>query len=274
MDSLQLQQCRRLASLSSATSSSNSSLYSATAPPPPSVGAWPPGHATRAANLHFIRSRSGAPQQGALGRHSVKLVQDGPRAARARAPLSRGRLGAISVFCIMQISAKLATHHVIFVMTGQGLERPDKGKGVARPRKRQRQAPKYVLRVPARLPTTAAGSTSSVGPPPTPTIQPPTPAVDPTPTPAVDPTPTPALISSLSATLLMPFVFFDRVELPSDQPPCRTFRSVQGVVGDTNRHRNHCRPRRRFLPPYLFSAALFKVMKETPPIPETLSPRG
>ncbi|KOM28310.1 hypothetical protein LR48_Vigan520s000200 [Vigna angularis] len=78
-------------------------------------------------------------------------------------------------------------------MTGQGSERPDKGKGVARPRKRQRQAPKYVLRVPARLPTTLAGSTSSVGPPPTPTVQPPTPAVDPTPTPAVDPTPTPAI---------------------------------------------------------------------------------
>ncbi|KOM26028.1 hypothetical protein LR48_Vigan215s000800 [Vigna angularis] len=45
---LELQQCRTLASLSSETSSSNSSLYSATAPPPPSVGAWPPGHATRA----------------------------------------------------------------------------------------------------------------------------------------------------------------------------------------------------------------------------------
>ncbi|XP_047156732.1 uncharacterized protein LOC124827670, partial [Vigna umbellata] len=71
-------------------------------------------------------------------------------------------------------------------------DRPDKGKGVARPRKRQRQAPKYVLRVPARLPTTAAGSTSSVGPPPTPIVQPPTPAVDPTPTPAVHPSATPA----------------------------------------------------------------------------------
>ncbi|KOM55207.1 hypothetical protein LR48_Vigan10g109900 [Vigna angularis] len=58
-------------------------------------------------------------------------------------------------------------------MTGQGSERPDKGKGVARPRKRQR--------------------TSSVGPPPTPTVQPPTPAVDPTPTPSVDPTPTPVV---------------------------------------------------------------------------------
>ncbi|KOM47378.1 hypothetical protein LR48_Vigan07g108200 [Vigna angularis] len=77
-------------------------------------------------------------------------------------------------------------------MTGQGSERPDKGKGVARPRKRQRQAPKYVLRVAARLPTTAAGSTSSVGPPPTPTVQPPTPPVDPTPTPAVHPSTTPA----------------------------------------------------------------------------------
>ncbi|KOM49996.1 hypothetical protein LR48_Vigan08g082300 [Vigna angularis] len=74
-------------------------------------------------------------------------------------------------------------------MTGQGSERPDKGKGVARPTKRQRQAPKYVLRVPTRLPITAAGSTSSVGPPPTPIIQPPTPAADPTPTFAVDPSP-------------------------------------------------------------------------------------
>ncbi|KOM48316.1 hypothetical protein LR48_Vigan07g202000 [Vigna angularis] len=78
-------------------------------------------------------------------------------------------------------------------MTRQGSERPDKGKGVARPRKRQRQAPKYVLRMPARLPTTTAGSTSSVGPPPTPTVQPPTPAVDPTPTPAVHPSTTPAI---------------------------------------------------------------------------------
>ncbi|KOM43495.1 hypothetical protein LR48_Vigan05g109900 [Vigna angularis] len=85
-------------------------------------------------------------------------------------------------------------------MTGQGSERPDKGKGVARPKKRQRQAPKYVLRVPARLPTIAAPGTSSVGPPPTPTMQPPTPAVDPTPTSAihrypthaVHPSPTPA----------------------------------------------------------------------------------
>ncbi|KOM43122.1 hypothetical protein LR48_Vigan05g072600 [Vigna angularis] len=76
-------------------------------------------------------------------------------------------------------------------MTGQGSERPDKGKGVARPRKRQRLAPKYVLRVPCRLPTTAASSTSSVGPPPTPTVQPPTPAVDPTPTPSVQPSTTP-----------------------------------------------------------------------------------
>ncbi|XP_052723842.1 verprolin-like [Vigna angularis] len=67
------------------------------------------------------------------------------------------------------------------------------GKGVARPRKRQRQAPKYVLRVPARLPTTAASSTSYVGPPPTPTIQPPTPAVDHTPTSKIDPYSTPAV---------------------------------------------------------------------------------
>ncbi|KOM26284.1 hypothetical protein LR48_Vigan247s000200 [Vigna angularis] len=78
-------------------------------------------------------------------------------------------------------------------MTGQGSERPDKGKGVARPTKRQRQAPKYVLRVPARLPTTAVGSTSSVGPPPTPIIQPPTPAAAPSPPPAAHPSTTRAL---------------------------------------------------------------------------------
>ncbi|KOM51812.1 hypothetical protein LR48_Vigan09g047100 [Vigna angularis] len=93
-------------------------------------------------------------------------------------------------------------------MTGQGSERPDKGKGVARPTKRQRQTPKYVLRVPARLPTIAAGSTSSVGPPPTPIIQPPTPAADPSPplaaqpstTPAVDPSPPPAAHTSTTPT--------------------------------------------------------------------------
>ncbi|XP_052728617.1 uncharacterized protein LOC128195378 [Vigna angularis] len=62
-------------------------------------------------------------------------------------------------------------------MTGQGSDKPDKGKGVARPKKRQRKAPKYVLRVPSTLPT--------------PTVQPPsTPAVHPpSPTPAVHPPP-------------------------------------------------------------------------------------
>ncbi|KOM57492.1 hypothetical protein LR48_Vigan11g052500 [Vigna angularis] len=77
-------------------------------------------------------------------------------------------------------------------MTGQGSERPDKGKRVARPKKRQRQAPKYVLRVLATLPTTVAPSPSSVGPPPTLVIHPPpTPTVDPNPTPALHPSPTP-----------------------------------------------------------------------------------
>ncbi|XP_047150481.1 BEN domain-containing protein 4-like, partial [Vigna umbellata] len=65
-----------------------------------------------------------------------------------------------------------------------------KEKGVARPEKSQRQAPKYVLRVLAKLPTTAAPSPSYVGPPPTPTIQPPTPAVDPIHTSAIHPYPT------------------------------------------------------------------------------------
>ncbi|KOM49650.1 hypothetical protein LR48_Vigan08g047700 [Vigna angularis] len=78
-------------------------------------------------------------------------------------------------------------------MTGQGSERPDKGKGVARPKKRQRQGPKYVLRVPAKLPTIVARSTSSVGPPPTPTIQPPTPVIEPTPSSTIHPYPTPTV---------------------------------------------------------------------------------
>ncbi|KOM28552.1 hypothetical protein LR48_Vigan549s010700 [Vigna angularis] len=79
-------------------------------------------------------------------------------------------------------------------MTGQDSERPDKGKGVARPKRRQRQTPKYVLMVPATLPTTVAPSSSSVGPPPTPAIHPPpTSAIHPPPTPAVDPTPTSAI---------------------------------------------------------------------------------
>ncbi|BAT88787.1 hypothetical protein VIGAN_05239600, partial [Vigna angularis var. angularis] len=49
------------------------------------------------------------------------------------------------------------------VMTGEGLERRDKRKGVARPIKRQRQAPKYVLRLLATLPIIAAPSPSSMG---------------------------------------------------------------------------------------------------------------
>ncbi|KOM55232.1 hypothetical protein LR48_Vigan10g112400 [Vigna angularis] len=85
-------------------------------------------------------------------------------------------------------------------MTGQGSECPDKGKGVARPKKRQRKTPKYVLRVPARRPTIAAPGTSSVGPPPTSTIQPLTPVVHPSPTPAAHPSTTPA------AYLLPPLV--------------------------------------------------------------------
>ncbi|KOM26301.1 hypothetical protein LR48_Vigan252s001300 [Vigna angularis] len=72
-------------------------------------------------------------------------------------------------------------------MTGEGSERRDKGKGVARLKKRQRQAPKYVLRVSATLPTTIAPSPSSVGPSPTPTVHPPpTPAVHPPLTPTAD----------------------------------------------------------------------------------------
>ncbi|KOM25562.1 hypothetical protein LR48_Vigan118s001200 [Vigna angularis] len=101
-------------------------------------------------------------------------------------------------------------------MIGQGSERLDKGKGVARPRKRQRQAPKYVLRVPAKLPTTAACNTSSVGPPPTPTIQTLTPAVDPTPTSGIHPYPTPAVHPSTTPTAdpLPPLVIITHTPAP------------------------------------------------------------
>ncbi|KOM31213.1 hypothetical protein LR48_Vigan01g076800 [Vigna angularis] len=86
-------------------------------------------------------------------------------------------------------------------MTGQGSERPDKGNGIARPKKRQRQTPKYVLKVSATLPTIAAPSPPSVGPPPTPAIHPPpTPAIDPTPTSAIHPSPTPTLHPSPTPT--------------------------------------------------------------------------
>ncbi|KOM49648.1 hypothetical protein LR48_Vigan08g047500 [Vigna angularis] len=78
-------------------------------------------------------------------------------------------------------------------MTREGSERRDKGKEVARPKKRQRQTPKYVLRVPATLPITVYLSSSSVGPSPTPVVHPPpTPIVHPPPTPVVHPLPTPA----------------------------------------------------------------------------------
>ncbi|XP_052735603.1 uncharacterized protein LOC128197571 [Vigna angularis] len=52
-------------------------------------------------------------------------------------------------------------------MTGQGSDKPDKGKGVARPKKRQRKAPKYVLRVPTSSSSTppSAGDAEDVDPP-------------------------------------------------------------------------------------------------------------
>ncbi|KOM50026.1 hypothetical protein LR48_Vigan08g085300 [Vigna angularis] len=125
-------------------------------------------------------------------------------------------------------------------MRGQGSECPYKGNGVARPKKRQRQAPKYVLRVPARLPTIAAPDTSSVGPSSTPTIQPLTPAVDPTPTfavhryntPAVHPSPTPATHPSTTPTadplpppvIITPTPLPNRTSIPSSSciPPSET----------------------------------------------------
>ncbi|KOM37582.1 hypothetical protein LR48_Vigan03g096400 [Vigna angularis] len=81
-------------------------------------------------------------------------------------------------------------------MTREGSERRDKGKGVARPKKRQRQAPKYVLRVPATLPISATLSPSSVGPSPTPAIHPPpTPAANILPPVIITLTPPPVIIT-------------------------------------------------------------------------------
>ncbi|XP_014511589.1 classical arabinogalactan protein 9-like [Vigna radiata var. radiata] len=91
-------------------------------------------------------------------------------------------------------------------MMREGSDRPDKGKGVARPKKRQRQAPKYVLRVSTTLPTPTVHllpsstvhhpPTSTVHPPPTPTVHPPPcSAVHPPPTLAADPPPTPMIIT-------------------------------------------------------------------------------
>ncbi|XP_047174180.1 classical arabinogalactan protein 9-like, partial [Vigna umbellata] len=102
-------------------------------------------------------------------------------------------------------------------MIGEGLERRDKGKGVARPKKRQRQTPKYVLRVPATLPTTAAPSPSSVVPSPTPAVHPPpTFAVHPPPTPVVDILP-PLVIITLTAppVIITPIAPPDPTSIPS-----------------------------------------------------------
>ncbi|XP_022635948.1 MAGE-like protein 2 [Vigna radiata var. radiata] len=82
-------------------------------------------------------------------------------------------------------------------MTREGSDRPDKGKGVARSKKRQRKTAKYVLKVPDTLPTPTfavhPSPTPVVHPPPTHTVHPPppNPAVHPPPpTPAVHPPPT------------------------------------------------------------------------------------
>ncbi|XP_014503085.1 branchpoint-bridging protein-like [Vigna radiata var. radiata] len=79
-------------------------------------------------------------------------------------------------------------------MTGEGSDRPNKGKGIARPKKRQRQSPKYVLRVPATLPTPTTvvhpPPTTAVDPPPTTTVHlPHTTVVHPPPTATVNPPP-------------------------------------------------------------------------------------
>ncbi|KOM48284.1 hypothetical protein LR48_Vigan07g198800 [Vigna angularis] len=69
--------CRTLASLSSETSSSNSRVYSATAPPPPSVRAWPPGHGTRAAksSFHMVLSSHLAQRLADGGFQTCKLLR-------------------------------------------------------------------------------------------------------------------------------------------------------------------------------------------------------
>ncbi|XP_014511750.1 pollen-specific leucine-rich repeat extensin-like protein 3 [Vigna radiata var. radiata] len=136
-------------------------------------------------------------------------------------------------------------------MTGEGSDRPDKGKGVARPKKRQRQAPKYVLRVPTTLPTPAvhppptlavhpppsstvhSPRTSVVYPPPTPTVHPPpTPTVHPPPSPTVHPPPSPTVHPPPSSTVhpLPPPVIItptpppDPTSIPSSssRPPSET----------------------------------------------------
>ncbi|KOM41180.1 hypothetical protein LR48_Vigan04g137800 [Vigna angularis] len=76
-------------------------------------------------------------------------------------------------------------------MTGQGSKRPDKGKGLARPRKRQQQAPKYPP-TPAVDPT----PTSAIHPYPTPVVHPsPTSAAHHSTTPTADPLPPPVIIT-------------------------------------------------------------------------------
>ncbi|KOM52178.1 hypothetical protein LR48_Vigan09g083700 [Vigna angularis] len=106
-------------------------------------------------------------------------------------------------------------------MTRQGSERPDKGKGVSRPTKRQRQAPKYVLRVPARLPTTAP-----VHPSTTPAVDPsPPPAAHPSTTPAADPVPPPVIATPTPPPIVItPTPFPDPTSIPSSSsvPPSET----------------------------------------------------
>ncbi|KOM45879.1 hypothetical protein LR48_Vigan06g118500 [Vigna angularis] len=121
-------------------------------------------------------------------------------------------------------------------MTGQGSERPDKGKGVARPTKRQRQTPKYVLRVPARLPTPSIQTrTPAVDPTPPPAIHPytttavdpspPPPAAHPSTTPAADPLPPPIIATPTPPPIVItPTPLPDPTSIPSSSsvPPSET----------------------------------------------------
>ncbi|XP_052723722.1 proline-rich receptor-like protein kinase PERK8 [Vigna angularis] len=97
-------------------------------------------------------------------------------------------------------------------MTRQGSERPDKGKGVARPTKRQRQAPNLLH--PSPPPAAHPSTTPTVDPSPPPAAHPfTTPAADPlpppviaTPTPLPDPTSIPSSSSVPPSETVTPLV--------------------------------------------------------------------
>ncbi|KOM52105.1 hypothetical protein LR48_Vigan09g076400 [Vigna angularis] len=99
-------------------------------------------------------------------------------------------------------------------MTKQGSERPDKGKGVARPKKRQRQH---------QIDLTPS---SAIHPYPTPVVHPsPTPAAHPSTTPTADPLPPPVIITPTTPPVLItPTPLPDPTFIPSSSciPPSET----------------------------------------------------